>query len=157
MACVAALVASPALFPFPPTASSLASASCSCRLRPAIVARQQPRGRRALRRFDEVRAWLVGVSLVCPPLDRLTARGWVSVEGVALTEIRLCIGVGVSVLAGGGGVEEAARHRRRGQRRCGVVAAQGPGARRRLQGVAGPRRIGLFCFVYTLHRVRIRW
>nr|CAB3463912.1 unnamed protein product [Digitaria exilis] len=54
MACVAALVASPALFPFLPTASSLASASCSCRLRPAIVARQQPRGRRALRRFDEV-------------------------------------------------------------------------------------------------------
>lgn len=57
------------------------------------------------------------------------------------------------MLAGGGGVEEAARHRRRSQRRCGVVAAQGPGARRRLQGVAGPRRIGLFCFVYTLHRV----
>ncbi|KAF8762627.1 hypothetical protein HU200_009154 [Digitaria exilis] len=54
MACVAALVSSPALFPFLPTASSLASASCSCRLRPAIVARQQPRGRRALRRFDEV-------------------------------------------------------------------------------------------------------
>nr|CAB3460206.1 unnamed protein product [Digitaria exilis]CAB3502478.1 unnamed protein product [Digitaria exilis] len=64
MACVAALVSSPALFPFLPTASSLASASCSCRLRPAIVARQQPRGRRALRRFDEVRASLVGVTLV---------------------------------------------------------------------------------------------
>ncbi|PUZ64030.1 hypothetical protein GQ55_3G111400 [Panicum hallii var. hallii] len=55
MACVAALLASPALLPFPSTAS----ASCSCRLRPrpAVVARaprQQPRGRRALRRFDEV-------------------------------------------------------------------------------------------------------
>ncbi|XP_066361785.1 protease Do-like 2, chloroplastic [Miscanthus floridulus] len=59
MACVAALLASPALLPFPSTASSTASASCSCRLRlcPAVVARaprQQPRGRRALRRFDEV-------------------------------------------------------------------------------------------------------
>ncbi|CAL4895709.1 unnamed protein product [Urochloa decumbens] len=60
MACVAALFASPALLPFPSTAaSSTASASCSCRLRlrPAVVARaprQQPRGRRALRRFDEV-------------------------------------------------------------------------------------------------------
>ncbi|WVZ96266.1 hypothetical protein U9M48_041924 [Paspalum notatum var. saurae] len=64
MACVAALVASPALLPFPSTASSAASSSsssssCSCRLRlrPAVVARaprQQPRGRRALRRFDEV-------------------------------------------------------------------------------------------------------
>ncbi|CAN6353749.1 unnamed protein product [Urochloa humidicola] len=54
MACVAALFASPALLPFPSTA---ASSSCSCRLRPAVVARaprQQPRGRRALRRFDEV-------------------------------------------------------------------------------------------------------
>jgi hypothetical protein len=57
MACVAALFASPALLPFPSTTSSMAS--CSCRLRPAVVARaprQQPRGRRALRRFDEVRA-----------------------------------------------------------------------------------------------------
>ncbi|KAJ1261603.1 hypothetical protein BS78_09G042900 [Paspalum vaginatum] len=60
MACVAALVASPALLPFPSTASPTASSSsCSCRLRlrPAVVARaprQQPRGRRALRRFDEV-------------------------------------------------------------------------------------------------------
>ncbi|OEL36653.1 Protease Do-like 2, chloroplastic, partial [Dichanthelium oligosanthes] len=59
MACVAALFASPALLPFPSTASSTASASCSCRLRlrPAVVARaprQQPRGRRELRRFDEV-------------------------------------------------------------------------------------------------------
>ncbi|AQK42137.1 Protease Do-like 2, chloroplastic-like [Zea mays] len=55
MACVAALFASPALLPFPSTTSSMAS--CSCRLRPAVVARaprQQPRGRRALRRFDEV-------------------------------------------------------------------------------------------------------
>ncbi|CAN6326677.1 unnamed protein product [Urochloa humidicola] len=54
MACVAAFFASPALLPFPSTASS---SSCSCRLRPAVVARaprQQPRGRRALRRFDEV-------------------------------------------------------------------------------------------------------
>ncbi|CAD6334642.1 unnamed protein product [Miscanthus lutarioriparius] len=53
MACVAALLA------FPSTTSSTASASSSCRLRlrPAVVARaprQQPRGRRALRRFDEV-------------------------------------------------------------------------------------------------------
>ncbi|KAG2624599.1 protease Do-like 2, chloroplastic isoform X2 [Panicum virgatum] len=59
MACVAALLASPALLPFPSTASSTATSSCSCRLRsrPAVVAhapRQQPRGRRALRRFDEV-------------------------------------------------------------------------------------------------------
>ncbi|CAN6336326.1 unnamed protein product [Urochloa humidicola] len=60
MACVAALFASPALLPFPSTAASpTASSSCSCclRLRPAVVARaprQQPRGRRALRRFDEV-------------------------------------------------------------------------------------------------------
>ncbi|XP_039838217.1 DAR GTPase 3, chloroplastic-like isoform X2 [Panicum virgatum] len=54
MACVAALLASPALLPFPSTASSTATSSCS---RPAVVARaprQQPRGRRALRRFDEV-------------------------------------------------------------------------------------------------------
>ncbi|KAG0516931.1 hypothetical protein BDA96_09G044800 [Sorghum bicolor] len=61
MACVAALFASPALLPFPSTTSSTASASASCscrlRLRPAVVARaprEQPRGRRALRRFDEV-------------------------------------------------------------------------------------------------------
>ncbi|CAN6340611.1 unnamed protein product [Urochloa humidicola] len=54
MACVAALFASPALLPFP---SAAASSSCSCRLLPAVVARaprQQPQGRRALRRFDEV-------------------------------------------------------------------------------------------------------
>ncbi|RLN30899.1 protease Do-like 2, chloroplastic [Panicum miliaceum] len=55
MACVAALL------PLPSTASYTASASCSChlrlRLRPAVVARvprQQPQGRRPLRRFDEV-------------------------------------------------------------------------------------------------------
>ncbi|KAG2616388.1 hypothetical protein PVAP13_3NG193501 [Panicum virgatum] len=61
MARVAALLASPALLPFPSTALSTATSSCSCRLRlrprPAVVARaprQQPRGRRALRRFDEV-------------------------------------------------------------------------------------------------------
>ncbi|KAL6840923.1 hypothetical protein ACP4OV_029183 [Aristida adscensionis] len=58
MACVAALLASPALLPFP-SSSAAASASCSCRLRPAIVARA-PRhsrgggGGRALRRFEEV-------------------------------------------------------------------------------------------------------
>ncbi|XP_062179702.1 protease Do-like 2, chloroplastic isoform X1 [Phragmites australis] len=57
MACVAALfVASPALLPFPSAASSATSASCSCRLRPAVVARapRHQRARRALRRFDEV-------------------------------------------------------------------------------------------------------
>ncbi|XP_062230746.1 protease Do-like 2, chloroplastic [Phragmites australis] len=48
MACVAALLASPpALLPFPSATSSAALASCSCRLRSAVVAR-------ALRRFDEV-------------------------------------------------------------------------------------------------------
>jgi hypothetical protein len=45
------------------------------------------------------------------------------------------------LLTGGRGVEEAARHWRWRRRRvAGVVVAQGPGARHRLQGAAGARR-----------------
>ena len=54
------------------------------------------------------------------------------------------------VRAGGRGVEETARHRRRWQRRrwrvAAVVLAQGQGAFRRFQGAAGPRRIDFSLF-----------
>ncbi|RLN36270.1 hypothetical protein C2845_PM03G36010 [Panicum miliaceum] len=101
MACVAALLASPALLPFPSTASYTASASCTCRLRlrPAVVARaprQQPQGRRALRRFDEVRCVSLPVSLAC----RVPVRSglpW-KVEGVS--KKRRGIGGGAGGAAG---------------------------------------------------------
>jgi hypothetical protein len=62
MACVAALLPSPALLHFPSTSSPT---SCSCRLRPAVVARA-PRHQRA-RRFDEVCGGSVGLRFGLSP------------------------------------------------------------------------------------------
>ena len=160
MACVAALLASPALLPFPSTASYTASASCSCRLRlrPAVVARaprQQPRGRRALRRFDEVPC----VSLLCqwllPDARGATAScASPSLEGAAPTEtLLLCCLWAWGVRA----------RRWRGCRRSGAaseaVAALGGRSRRRRAGTGGLPSIlrsrrseahRFFCLVYTL-------
>jgi hypothetical protein len=123
MACVAALL------PFPST-----STSCSCRLRSAAVARapRYQRARRELRRFDEVRRVPVSV--------------WCTRCGADWNAIWFCCARGM--LAGGRGVEEAARHWQQPRRRrlAGFVFAQGSGSRHRLQGAAGARRVGLFCF-----------
>jgi hypothetical protein len=159
MACVAALAASPALLPFPSTAS----ASCSCRLRlrlrPAVVARaprqQQPRGRRALRRFDEVRCVLACRCLACPPL---ASTGRASVECASLTDVRLLSGLGAPCRAcrwrgcrrsGAASEEELAALRGRRRRRRREETGGSPLTSRSLRSEA--HRIALFCLVNRLH------